>query len=119
MQPEVIKSGEFKDVGSPTREVTPKEREYLQSLINQMFEQFVGAVAEGRKETGLTREQVKQLADGRVYTGEQALREKLIDGLGNNNKVLKAPPEMVCTNLQPTMVTPPNPPLEPFLVLLP
>jgi len=88
MQPEVIKSGELKDVGSPTRAITPKEREYLQHLINQMFEQFVSAVADGRKD--LTREQIKQLADGRVYTGEEALHEKLIDGLGNYDAVLKA-----------------------------
>src|SRR5215475_7134346 len=45
MKPEVIKSGEFKDVGSPTRALTPKEREYMQGLINQMFGQFVNAVA--------------------------------------------------------------------------
>lgn len=109
MQPEVIKSGEFKDVGSPTREVTPKEREYLQGLINQMYEQFVGAVADGRKETGLTREQIKQLADGRVYTGEQALREKLIDGLGNYDAVLKATAEMVGIKGEPQVVTPPKP----------
>ena len=109
MKPEVIKSGELKDVGSPTRDVTPKEREYLQSLINQMFEQFVGAVADGRKETGLTREQIKQLADGRVYTGEQALREKLIDGLGNYDAVLKATAEMVGIKGEPQVVTPPKP----------
>lgn len=109
MQPEVIKSGEFKDVGSPTREVTPKEREYLQSLINQMFEQFVGAVADGRKDAGLTRDQIKILADGRVYTGEQALREKLIDGLGNYDKVLKTTAEMVGIKGEPQVVTPPKP----------
>ena len=107
MQPEVIKSGEFKDVGSPTREVTPKEREYLQSLINQMYEQFVGAVADGRKD--LTRERIKQLADGRVYTGEEALREKLIDGLGNYDAVLKATAAMVGIRGEPQVVTPPKP----------
>jgi protease-4 len=109
MQPEVIKSGEFKDVGSPTREVTPREREYLQGLINQMYEQFVGAVADGRKDAGLTRDQIKQLADGRVYTGEQALREKLIDGLGNYDKVLKMTAEMVGIKGEPQVVTPPKP----------
>src|SRR2546425_4273502 len=57
MQPEVIKSGELKDVGSPTREITPKERAYLQALINQMFEQFVSAVADGRKD--LSRESTR------------------------------------------------------------
>lgn len=107
MKPEVIKSGEMKDVGSPTREITPQEREYLQGLINQMYEQFLGAVADGRKE--LTREQIKKLADGRVYTGEQALREKLIDGLGNYDKVLKETAEMVGIRGEPQVVTPPKP----------
>jgi len=116
MQPEVIKSGEFKDVGSPTREVTPKEREYLQGLINQMYEQFVGAVADGRKE--LTRERIKQLADGRVYTGEEALREKLIDGLGNYDAVLKATAAMVGIKGEPQVVTPPKPHKRSILDLL-
>jgi protease-4 len=107
MQPEVIKSGELKDVGSPTRAITPKEREYLQHLINQMFEQFVSAVADGRKD--LTREQIKQLADGRVYTGEEALHEKLIDGLGNYDAVLKATAELVGIKGEPQVVTPPKP----------
>jgi protease IV len=108
MQPEVIKSGELKDVGSPTREINPKERAYLQNLINQMFEQFVGAVAEGRKDH-LTREQVKVLSDGRVYTGEEALREKLIDGLGNYDAVLKATAELVGIKGEPQVITPPKP----------
>ena len=108
MQPEVLKSGEMKDVGSPTREITPKERAYLQALINQMFEQFVSAVADGRKDQ-LTREQIKTLADGRVYTGEEALREKLIDGLGNYDAVLKATAELVGIKGEPQIVTPPKP----------
>src|SRR4030095_16519591 len=108
LQPEVIKSGEFKDVGSPTRETTPKEREYLQNLINQMFEQFVSAVADGRKEH-LTRDQVKQLADGRVYTGEEALKEKLIDELGNYDAALKGTAELVGIKGEPQVVTPPKP----------
>lgn len=105
---EVIKSGELKDVGSPTREATPKERAYLQGLINQMFEQFVSAVADGRKEF-LTRDQVKQLADGRVYTGEEALREKLIDDLGNYDAALKGTAELVGIKGEPQVVTPPKP----------
>jgi protease-4 len=108
MQPEVIKSGELKDVGSPTRAITPKEREYLQHLINQMFEQFVGAVAEGRKDY-LTRDQIKALSDGRVYTGEEALREKLVDGLGNYDAALKATAELVGIKGEPQVVTPPKP----------
>ena len=108
LQPEVIKSGELKDVGSPTRETTPKERAYLQGLINQMFEQFVSAVADGRKEL-LTRDQVKQLADGRVYTGEEALKEKLIDDLGNYDAALKGTAELVGIKGEPQVVTPPKP----------
>jgi protease-4 len=107
LEPEVIKSGEFKDVGSPTRALTPKEREYLQSLINQMFSQFVDTVAEGRK--GLTREQVLKLADGRVYTGEEAKRENLIDDLGNYDAALKATAELVGIRGEPQVVTPPKP----------
>lgn len=107
LRPEVLKSGEFKDVGSPTREITPKEREYLQGLINQMYEQFVGAVAEGR--TALTRERIKQLADGRVYTGEEALREKLIDDIGNYEKALKGTADLVGIRGEPQVVTPPKP----------
>src|SRR5262245_45488818 len=109
MQPEVIKSGEFKDVGSPTRSITPKEREYLQSLINSMYEQFVGAVAEGRKDAGLTRDRIKQLADGRVFTGEEAVRENLIDKLGSYEAALKATAEMVGIKGEPQVVTPPKP----------
>ena len=108
LQPEVIKSGELKDVGSPTRETTPKEKAYLQGLINQMFEQFVSAVADGRKEF-LTRDQVKQLADGRVYTGEEALKERLIDDLGNYDAALKGTAELVGIKGEPQVVTPPKP----------
>lgn len=107
MQPEVIKSGEMKDVGSPTREINARERAYLQGLINQMFAQFVNAVAAGRKE--LTRERIMELADGRVYTGEEALREKLIDGLGNYDAALKKTAELVGIRGEPQVVTPPKP----------
>jgi protease-4 len=109
MESEVIKSGEFKDIGSPTREITPREREYLQGLINQMYAQFVNAVVEGRGEKGPARERLLQLADGRVYTGEEAVREKLIDDLGNYDAALKATAEMVGIRGEPQVVTPPKP----------
>jgi len=108
LEPEVIKSGEFKDVGSPTRALTPKEREYMQNLINQMFAQFVNTVTEGRKEL-LTREQVVKLADGRVYTGEEAMREKLVDALGNYETALKGAADLVGIKGEPQVVTPPKP----------
>jgi protease-4 len=105
---EIIKSGEFKDTGSPTRELTPKEREYLQGIINQLYGQFVNAVVEGRGDR-LTRERVIQLADGRVYTGEEAVREKLIDELGNYEAALKTAARMAGIEGEPYVVTPPKP----------
>jgi protease-4 len=109
MQPEVIKSGEMKDAGSPTRELNPKEREYLQGIINQMYQQFVNAVAAGRADKGLSRERILQLADGRVYTGEEAVREKLIDELGSFEAALRRTAEIAGIRGEPQVVTPPRP----------
>ena len=80
MRSEVIKSGKFKDIGSPMRDMTPEERKLLQGLIDDSYDQFVTAVAEGRK---MRVEDVKPLADGRIYTGRQALNIKLVDKLGD------------------------------------
>ncbi|HEU4386617.1 MAG TPA: signal peptide peptidase SppA [Blastocatellia bacterium] len=107
MKPEVIKSGELKDVGSPTREITPKEREYLQGVINQLFNQFVNAVADGRKE--LPREKILQLADGRIYTGEEAQKLGLVDQLGGYEVAVKAAAELAGIKGEPNIVTPPKP----------
>ncbi len=71
----------FKDIGSPFREMRPEERALIQTLITSMWERFVDVVAEGRK-GHLDRNQVRSLADGRIFTGQQALDLKLIDGLG-------------------------------------
>src|SRR5205814_9376970 len=65
LKEEVIKSGEFKDTGDPGRELTPAERAYLQSMVMNMKDQFVAAIASGR---GLKVEDVSALADGRVWT---------------------------------------------------
>lgn len=75
----VVKSGKYKDVGSPLREMEKEEREYLQALINDVNGQFISAVAEGR---GLKPEEVRRLADGRIFTGAQARELKLVDELG-------------------------------------
>ncbi|MCL4424259.1 MAG: signal peptide peptidase SppA [Firmicutes bacterium] len=80
MKPEVIKSGPYKDIGSPNRPLEPVERELLQAMVNDIYEQFVDVVAAGRK---LPRERVKSLADGRVFTGRQAQALGLVDGFGN------------------------------------
>jgi protease-4 len=80
LTPIVIKSGEYKDMGSPVREITPKERAILQGVADEVHLQFVRDVAQGRS---LELDQVKKLADGRIYTGEKALELNLVDRLGN------------------------------------
>jgi protease-4 len=76
----VFKTGEFKDTGSPSRALTDNERKYFQGLIDDMYVQFVEAVSAGRK---LDLQEVRSLADGRVFTGRDAKGRKLIDETGN------------------------------------
>lgn len=76
---EIIKSGKFKDTGSPFRTMTDEDRRYLQKWIDDAYNQFVDVVVEERK---LDRKTVLQYADGRVFTGQQALAYGLIDTLG-------------------------------------
>lgn len=80
---EVIKSGKFKDSGSMYRDLTPEERQIFQSTVNDVYEQFIDAIVDGRKHTGLTREEILRLSDGRVMSGRQALKSKLVDELGD------------------------------------
>ncbi|MCL6518556.1 MAG: signal peptide peptidase SppA [Armatimonadetes bacterium] len=82
-----IKSGKHKDMGSISRPLTPEERKILQGLINDVFEQFVRDVHKGRK---LPLEKVRELADGRIFTGSQAKALKLVDELGGLEDALKA-----------------------------
>ena len=82
MKPETITSGAMKDTGSPYRELTEAERAYLQRITTQLHGQFVHAVAVGRKGK-ISEADVARIADGRIFTGEEALSLKLVDRLGN------------------------------------
>lgn len=75
-----IKSGANKDIGSPLKPLSPEGKAILQGLVNNVHGQFIGAVAAGRK---MSEEKVRELADGRVYSGEQAKGLGLVDVLGN------------------------------------
>jgi protease IV len=113
LKPVVFKSGEFKDTGSPIRELTESEKKYFQAMIDEFYNQFVGAVAEGRQGKGeagaeLTREKVVQLADGRVYTGETAKKNGLVDEIGNYEDVVKATAKLANIKGEPQIVTPPK-----------
>ena len=82
LEQQVIKSGKFKDTGSSVRDLTDEEREILQATLDDVHNQFIDAVFEGRQ-AHLTREEVVDLADGRIFSGQQAFEHKLVDRLGN------------------------------------
>ena len=86
MVPVVIKSGPYKDTGSPTREMRDDERDILQSITSGIHEQFVKAIVEGRK---MDRAQVEAASDGRIFTGEDAKARGLVDRLGNFEDALE------------------------------
>jgi protease-4 len=98
-----MKAGELKDTGNPTRDMTPEEKAYFQSLIDNMHGQFIRAVAEGRK---MKEEDIKGIANGRVWTGEQALELKLIDQIGDFQACVDDTAKSVGIKGEPTLVRP-------------
>jgi protease-4 len=100
-----LKAGEFKDTGSPTREMTPAERQYMQGLIDNMHTQFIQAVADGRhaKEAD-----IRAIANGKVWTGEQASDMKLIDQIADFEGAVKDTARAVNISGEPTLVYPPK-----------
>jgi protease IV len=98
-----MKAGEFKDTGSPTRDMTPAEKEYLQSLIDNMHGQFIQAVADGRKTKF---DDIKAIANGKVWTGEQALSMKLIDQVADFQAAVDDTAKAVGIKGEPVLVHP-------------
>jgi protease-4 len=82
-----IKSGKFKDIGNAARSMTEDENKLLQALIDDTYNEFVKAVSAGRKMPINT---VKALSDGRIYTGNQAFKNKLVDKLGSENDAVQS-----------------------------
>ena len=103
LNPITMKAGEFKDTGSPTREMTPAEREYMQGLIDNMHTQFIQAVAAGRR---TKEEDIRSIANGKVWTGEQALGLKLVDQLTDFEGAVKDTARAVNISGEPTLVYP-------------
>ena len=79
LQPEIVKAGEYKDIGSPARAMTQKERNLLQSVVTDVHQQFIEAVASGRD---ISVAEITKIADGRILTGRQAYSLNLVDELG-------------------------------------
>lgn len=104
---ETIKSGAFKDTGSPYRPMTPEEREYLQRFVDDAHHQFEEVVAKGRK---LPPQEVHKIADGRIFTGTQAKNLKLVDELGNLWDAIAKAAELGGIKGEPAVIWPPQRP---------
>jgi protease-4 len=99
---EVVKSGEKKDMASVFRGIKKEERAILQKVLDNVHDQFITAVAEGRK---MSYEDVKQLADGRIFTGEQALKVGLVDKLGNIEDAVQVAAELSGIKGEPVLIS--------------
>lgn len=97
----VIKSGKNKDVGSPFREMAPEDRALLQRLMDDVHNQFIEAVAGGR---GLELDQVREMADGSVFTGLQAKDLGLVDEIGNLQDTIELTAELAGIEGEPRII---------------
>lgn len=97
----VVKSGKYKDVGSPLRKMSDEERGLLQTVMDDVHKQFIEAVAEGRS---LEVPEVQALADGRIFTGRQAKAAKLVDELGNLDDAIQLAADVVGIEGEPKVI---------------
>lgn len=102
---ETIKSGKLKDMGNPFRDLSQEDREYWQAVTMGIYEQFLGAVVEGRK---LDEKAVRAVADGRVITGKDAKALGLVDELGNFYVAVELAKKEAKLTGEPTLVYPPE-----------
>lgn len=100
-----LKTGKYKDSGSPLREFSPEDKAMLQSVIDNTHQQFVRAVAEGRK---LPIDEVRKIADGRILSGEQAMAIKLVDRLGTLQDAVEEAGKQAGISGEPELLLPPK-----------
>ena len=98
---EVIKTGKYKDVGSMWRPMTPEERELLQNVLSNVYDQFVDAIVDGR---GMEREDILPYADGRIFSGDQALEYGFVDRLGDLDDAIDMAAKLGGIRGEPTIV---------------
>ena len=103
LEHQVIKSGEFKDTGSPFRGLTEKEQAVLQATVDDVYNQFVDTILEARNSL-LNRSEIVELADGRIFSGQQALDSKLLDQLGNLPDAIELAAELANIDGKPKVV---------------
>lgn len=99
----VVKSGKYKDIGSPTREMTDDERKILQELVDDIYNQFLDVITKDRKTSP---EEIKKIADGRVFSGRQAQKLKLVDFLGDGSYAVRLAGKMAGIAGTPDVVYP-------------
>ncbi len=103
LEHQVIKSGKFKDTGSPFRELTEEEQAVLQATVDDVYNQFVDTIFEARKSL-LSRPEIVELADGRIFSGQQALDSKLLDRIGNLPEAIEHAAELANIDGKPKVV---------------
>lgn len=103
LEHQVIKSGEFKDTGSPFREMSEAEQGVLQSTVDDVYNQFVDTIFAARGDY-LTRPEILDLADGRIFSGKQAFDAKLLDKLGNLPEAIELAAELANIEGKPKVV---------------
>lgn len=101
LKAEVVKSGKYKDIGSPVRNMTPSEKELIQSLTDNVHNQFIEAVSKGRK---IKKEKLANIEDGRLLTGLQAYEAGLVDQLGNINDAIKVAAKLANIKGKPVII---------------
>lgn len=86
-----LKAGQYKDMGADYRNITPDEQKMLQGMVNEEYDYFISIISQNRN---LTKEYVKSIAEGKIYTGRQALKLKLVDSLGGKNQAIQEAADM-------------------------
>lgn len=98
---DVVKTGKFKDIGSMSRPMTEDERKLLQEVLGNVYEQFVDAISEGR---GLDKAEILPLADGRIFSGDQALEYGFVDRMGDLDDSIRLAARMAAIEGRPSVV---------------
>jgi protease-4 len=108
LKQEIIAAGEFKDTGDPSRDLTPAERAYLQTLADNMHGQFIEAVAQGRNSDGrhVKTEDIRAIANGKVWTGQEALSMHLVDQIADFQEAVEDTAKSVDIKGEPVLVRP-------------
>jgi len=104
----VVKSGRYKDIGSPVREMTTEEKVLLQSLVDDIYDQFLDVVSRDRK---IPKEDLKKIADGRIFSGRQARQLKIVDELGDLGYAVRLAGKLTGIQGTPETVYPEKKPL--------